>query len=200
MDKGYKKAIDQKYSVWRNNSNTSSRELSRFSKHLRFLFLQIHQNKHIGTIFQVVALLDLPNFHQQATRSSTLLGMTQEIPKREKMLFHIAEATSQCWRIWSIDSPSRLHRQHLSTMIMCLFLRLSKVRIIPRAADQVKKAAIGGAWDRHTLFQGNRVPPEHEGTKIRLNPEHTFLGRDPTKAICPISIHPSRVQNLEEKR
>jgi hypothetical protein len=50
---------------------------------------------HIGTIFHVVALLDLPDFHQQATRSSTLLGMTQEIPKQEKMLFHRAEATSQ---------------------------------------------------------------------------------------------------------
>jgi hypothetical protein len=94
MDKGYKKAIDQRYSVWRNNFNTSSRELSRFSKHLRFLSLQIHQKRQIGTIFHVVALLDLPDFHQQATRSSTLLGMTQEIPKREKMLFHRAEATS----------------------------------------------------------------------------------------------------------
>jgi hypothetical protein len=161
MDKGYKKAIDQRYRVWRNNSNTSSRELSRFSKHLRFLSLQIHQNKHIGTIFHDVALLDLPDFHQQETRSGTLLGMTQEIPKREKMLFHRAEATSQCRRIWPTDSPSHLHRQYLSTMIMCLFLRLSKVRILPRAADQVKKAAIGGAWDSHTIFQGNRVPPKH---------------------------------------
>jgi hypothetical protein len=98
MDKGYRKAIDQRYNVWRSNSNTSSRELSRFSKHLRFLSLQIHQKMHIGTIFHVVALLDLPDFHQQATRSSTLLGMTQEIPKREKMLFHKADATSQCKR------------------------------------------------------------------------------------------------------
>lgn len=162
MDKGYRKAIDQRYSVWRSNSNTSSRELSRFSKHLRFLFLQIHQKMHIGTIFHVVALLELPDFHRQARRSSTFLGMTQEIPKREKMLFHRAEATSQCRSIWSTDSPSRLQRQHLSTMIMCLFLRLSTVRILPRAAAHVKKAAIGGAWDRHTLFQGNRVPPEHD--------------------------------------
>jgi hypothetical protein len=30
-------------------------------------------------------------------------------------------------------------------MIMCLFLRLFKVRILPRAADHVKKAALGGA-------------------------------------------------------
>jgi len=93
MDKWYKKAINQRYSIWRNNSNTSSRELSRFSKHLRFLSLQVNQKMQIGTIFHVVALLDLPDFHQQATRSSTLLGMAQEIPKREKM-FHRAEATS----------------------------------------------------------------------------------------------------------
>jgi len=160
MERGYKKAIDHRYSVWRNNSNTSSRELSRFSKYLRFLSLQIHQKMLIDTIFHVVALLDLPNFHQQATRSSTLLGMTQQIPKREKM-FHRADATSQCRRIWSTNSPSRLHRQHLSTMIMCLFLRLSKVKILPRAANHVKKAALGGAWDCHTLFKENRVPPEH---------------------------------------
>jgi len=145
IDKEYKKAIDQRYSVWRNDSNTSSRELSRFSKHLRFLSFQIHQKMQVGTIFHVVALLDLPDFHQQATRSSTLLGMTQEIPKREKILFHRVEAISQCKRIWSTDSQSRLHRQHLSTMIMCLFLRLSKVRILPRVADHVKKAALGGA-------------------------------------------------------
>jgi len=145
MDKGYKKAIDQRCIVWRNNSNTSSRELSRFSKHLRFLSFQIHQKMQIGTIFHVVAVLDLPDFHQQATRSSTLLGKTQELPKREKMLFHRAEATSQCGRIWFTDFPSRLHRQHLSTIIMCLFLRLFKVRILPRTAIHVKKAALGGA-------------------------------------------------------
>jgi hypothetical protein len=71
--------------------------------------------------------------------------MTHEIPKREKMLFQREEARSQCRRIWSTDSPSLLQRQHLSTIIMCLFLRLSKVRILPRAANQVKKAALGGA-------------------------------------------------------
>jgi hypothetical protein len=159
--KGTKKPSTRDIAYGETTLNTVSRELSRFSKHLRFLSLQILQKMQIGTIFHVVVLLDLPNFHQQATRSSTLLGMTQEIPKREKMLFHRADATSQCRRIWSTDSPSRLHGQHLSTMIMCLFLRLSKVRILPRAADQVKKVAIGGAWDCHTLFQGNRVPPEH---------------------------------------
>jgi len=54
-----------------------------------------------------------------------------------------------------------LQRQHLFTIIKFLFLRLSKVKILPRAADQVKKAALGGAWDRHTHFHGNRVPPAH---------------------------------------
>jgi hypothetical protein len=159
MDKGYKKVIDQRYSVWRNNSNTSSRELSRFSKYLRFLSL-LPQNKHICTIFHVVALLDLPDFHQQATRSSTLLGMTQKIPKREKMLFHKAEATSQCRRIWSTNSPSRLHRQHLSTMIMYLFLRLSKVRLYLELKTKWRKLP-SGVPETATLFQGNRVLPEH---------------------------------------
>jgi hypothetical protein len=117
MDKGYRKAIDQRYNVWRSNSNTSSRELSRFSKHLRFLSLQIHQKMHIGTIFHVVALLDLPDFHQQATRSSTLLGMTQEIPKREKMLFHKADATSQCKR--SLECNLSLSLSFFFFLVLC---------------------------------------------------------------------------------
>jgi hypothetical protein len=75
MDKWYKKAVDQRYSLWRNNSNTSSRELSRFSKHLKFLSLQIHKKIQIDIIFHVVVFIDLPDFHQQATRSSTLLGL-----------------------------------------------------------------------------------------------------------------------------
>jgi hypothetical protein len=49
----------------------------------------------IGTIFQIVALRGLPDFHQPAIRSITLLGITQEIPNRENMLFHRADATSQ---------------------------------------------------------------------------------------------------------
>jgi hypothetical protein len=39
--------------------------------------------------------------------------------------------------------------------ITCLFLRLSKVRILPKAADHTKNIALDGACVHHTLFQGN---------------------------------------------
>jgi hypothetical protein len=50
---------------------------------------------HIGTIFQITALLGLPEFHQQANKSITLLGITQDIPNQVKRVFHKAEAISQ---------------------------------------------------------------------------------------------------------
>jgi hypothetical protein len=135
-------------------------ELSKSSKHLRFLSFQTHQKMQIGTIFQITALLGLPNFHQQANKSITLLSITKDIPNRVNILLYIAEATSQWRKRWSTDSPSLLHKQHLSTMMICLFLRLSTVRILPRAADHAKKVTLEGAWIRHTLFQEKHLPSE----------------------------------------
>jgi hypothetical protein len=42
------------------------------------------------------------------------------------------------------------------TITRC-FLRLSKVRILPKVANHAKKAALKGAWVCHTLFQGKRL-------------------------------------------
>jgi hypothetical protein len=113
----------------------------------------------VGTIFQIAAL-SLPEVYQQANRSITLLGITQDKPKWVKRALHRAEATSQWRRRWSIDFPFLLHMHHLSTIITCLFLRLFKVRILSRAADYAEKAALEGAWIYHTLFQGKRLPSE----------------------------------------
>jgi hypothetical protein len=46
----------------------------------------------IDTIFQIIAPLGLLDFHQQLKKSITFLGITQDIPKRVKMVFHRAEA------------------------------------------------------------------------------------------------------------
>jgi len=35
----------------------------------------------IGTIFQIATLIGLPDFHQQANKSITLLGISQDMPK-----------------------------------------------------------------------------------------------------------------------
>jgi hypothetical protein len=44
--------------------------------------------------------------------------------------------------------------QHLLMMMACLFLRLSKVRIFPKAAVHVKKAALEGV----SVLQGKSLP------------------------------------------
>jgi hypothetical protein len=112
----------------------------------------------MGAIFHTVALFDRPEDHQQASRSITCCGITQDNPKRLKREYHKAEATSQWRRRWSTDSFVFLHVQHLFITITCRFLRLSKVRIFPRAVGHEKKAALERVWVRHTYFQGNRVP------------------------------------------
>jgi hypothetical protein len=160
IDSGDKKATIQRYRIWKNEAKISSMELSKSSKHLRFLSFQGHQKMQIRTIFQIAALLGLPNFYQQTNKSKTLLGMTQDIPNRVKRVFHRAEATSQWRRRWSTNSPSLLHKQHLSTMMICIFLRLSTVRILSGATDHAKKFALERAWVRHTLFQGKRLLSE----------------------------------------
>lgn len=101
-----KKATVQRYSVWKNEVKISFIEFSRSSKHLRFILFQIHQKMQIGTIFQTVALLGLPDFHQQANKSITLLGITQDIPNRVKTWIHRVEVTSQWRRMWSTVSPA----------------------------------------------------------------------------------------------
>jgi hypothetical protein len=42
--------------------------------------------------------------------------------------------------------------------ITCLFLRLSRGRILPSIVDHTKKAALGGALVLHRLFQGKPLP------------------------------------------
>jgi hypothetical protein len=44
-------------------------------------------------------------------------------------------------------------QQHSTTMICC-FLGLFKVRILPKVANQAKKATLKGALFRQILFQG----------------------------------------------
>jgi len=52
----------------------------------------MHQKRQIGVIFQTAALLGLPEDHQQASKSTTCLGKTQDIPKQLKRELHKAEA------------------------------------------------------------------------------------------------------------
>jgi hypothetical protein len=44
-----------------------------------------------GTIFHTTALRERPPVHQQANKSITRRGITQDNPKRLKMVFHKAQ-------------------------------------------------------------------------------------------------------------
>jgi hypothetical protein len=102
--------------------------LSRSSKFQSFLSLQRHHLPHDST-------MRATTIDQQANKSTPQLGITQDRPKQLKKAFHKVQATSQWRRRWSTNSPFFLHIQHLSTTITFHFLRLSVVKIFPRAAD-----------------------------------------------------------------
>jgi len=162
-------------------------DLSKSSKCLLFLSFHKHQKRQIGTIFQIAALIDLSDIYQQANSLITLLGITQDKSKRVKRALHKAEATSQWRRRWSIDSPLLLHMQHLSTIITCLFSRLSKVRILPSAADHTKKADLEGAWVHRTLFQGKQLPSEPANelkNDLTLNKHVLYFGCTPLASLA----------------
>jgi hypothetical protein len=182
-------------------------DLSKSSKHLLFLqklpptfgtclFLsfQTHPKRQIATIFQITALLSLLHVHQQANKSITFLSITQDIPKQVKRAIYKAEVISQWRRKWSTDSTYLLHKHHLSTIITCLFLRLSSVRILPRKADHEKEKNPKGAWVRHTHFHGKRLPSKQAKelkkeltlNKPLLEETHQSLSLQPilTKTKC----------------
>jgi len=72
---------------------------------------------------------------------------------------------------WSTNSSVFLHMQHLFITITWRFLRLSKLRIFPRATDHKKKAALEGAWVRHTLPWKGSTYRTSQGVEKRLDPE-----------------------------
>jgi hypothetical protein len=128
--------------------------LSLSSNCLSLRSLHRHHIRQQGTIFHTTTLWERPPVHQQAKRSTTRRGITQERLKRLKVAFQITQATSQWRRRWSTDSPFFLHKQHLSITMTRLFLRLSNVRIFPSATAQAKKATFKGTLVRQILFQG----------------------------------------------
>jgi hypothetical protein len=71
------------YKVWKKKEIISSKDLSKSSKLLLFISLQIVQKRQVGTIFHPAVLLGLPVDHQHANKWITHLGITQDIPKQK---------------------------------------------------------------------------------------------------------------------
>jgi hypothetical protein len=107
--------------------------------------------------FQIAPDSDFPNLpDHQDNKSTTPLGITQAIPNKANFNDQSSCAIVQCRSRWLTNSPLALHMQHQSIMITLHFLRLSTVRILSKAAVQVKKATLVGTFDFHTLFQGKK--------------------------------------------
>ena len=71
--------------------------------------------------------------------------------KMLKMKYQISLAVEQCNRRWEIDSPFSLHMQHQSSTITWRLLKLSMVRMWPKAAAHTKNATRRSFGFPHTL-------------------------------------------------
>ena len=147
------KVVDHSKRVWKNENFKAGTVASTPVNVRAFLLHQIFHMRQWGIIFQIDAASPLPNLPaQQANKSSTLLGITQQTPNNVKTISQRSRVIGQCNRRWLTDSPPDLHMQHQSKMSTFLFLRLSMVRILPSAAVQVKKSNSGWNFDLPNAF------------------------------------------------
>jgi hypothetical protein len=75
--------------------------------------------------------------------------------------------------------------------ITCHFLRLSRVRILPRAADHAKKPPL----KKPEYARGSGYLQKEE-----LDLEQTFFGGDPPQLVFIVSSHSNIMQCLEKRR
>ena len=119
--------------VQKKNNFKSWEHISKSSKLLKFRSLHRHHMRQWGITFQIKELCCLPKpTCQQSTNILTWQGITQDTPKEDRIESHSSFANLQCRNKWSTDSASFLHKQHLLTIIMFLFLRLSIVGSLPQ--------------------------------------------------------------------
>lgn len=92
----------------------------------------------------------------------------------------------------STDSTLFLHRQHQSTTMICLFLRLFMVRIFPNTADQAKNVTLKVALFRQILPRQRSTIMRNKDFVVWSNIEQTSLGR------YPQSLSPPPRRNLKK--
>ena len=80
--------------------------------------------------------------------------MTHAKSNKPNIEFHKALAVSQWSKRWSTVSLLFLHKQQRSTTMICPFSNLSKVRILPKAANQVKKTLSKGPYSTKYTSKG----------------------------------------------
>ena len=147
------KVVNHSNRVWKKESFMAGTVASTPVNVRAFLSHQIFRMRQWGIIFQIEAASPLPNLPaQQANKSSTPLGITQQTPNSAKTISQRSRVIGQCKRRWLTDSPPDFHMQHQSKMSTFLFLRLSMVRILPSAAVHVKNATLVGTLTFQMLF------------------------------------------------
>ena len=147
--------LEQSYNKPENCSLIWINDFSKSSKMWRFLSCHNVHIKQSETRFQTPEKC-LPNqLCQPKSKSITLAGITQWIPKVWKTKNHKAEAISQCRRRWSPISQWLLHIQHQPAKTCPLLIKLSQVRILPLAAVHTKKEIRRGALTPQMPFHGN---------------------------------------------
>jgi hypothetical protein len=118
----------------------------------------MHHMRQWGTTFQIPECLCLGRpIRQPSISSLTCHGITQDTPKGAKTVSHNSFATRQRIKWWSIDSPSTFHMQHQLITIRFRFLKLSAVRILPKATVHVKKDTPEGTLGFQMPFHGNFI-------------------------------------------
>jgi hypothetical protein len=115
-----------------------------------FLYLQSYEHFFLSkctassiveSFCRVLHSVDLRNFPLQQAKL-TRRGMTQAKLKNPKIEFNKALANSQWSKRWSMVSPLFLHKQYQSITTLCCFLKLPKVRILPKVVIQAKIATL----------------------------------------------------------
>ena len=109
---------------------------------------------------------------QQASKTKTLLGITQWSPNSQNSNDHRLYAKSQWRSKWSLDSQLFLHMQHNSTTQIFLFWRLSIVRIFLLAVVHMKKATFVATFTLQMLFHGKKWGSRLERNGIIIEAHH----------------------------
>ena len=153
----WEKTILHSKGVCKKKDLIPSKEHSQPSKLLAFLSRQMHQIKQWGPNLQTSMWRCCANFLCQASNNSrTVWGITHCIPNKQKTKDHNSQAMEQWSRRWSTDSPQLLHIasvKHYHTS----FTKVAIVKILPKEADQEKKATLGGTFDCHIILHGKET-------------------------------------------
>lgn len=84
----------------------------------------------------------------------TDLGIYHLTPKTTKRKAQNSIVIEQWSNKWSIISPSCLHIQHQSTIVIYSFIRLSTMRVFPKVVVQTKITTFIGTFILRITFQG----------------------------------------------